>query len=185
MTDAGSSRATLRSEPAPERRRLRTQLRLPRLNRQWARKLAVQAANTPVRPRRAILRRRVSPGQHPHGTRSAGRPPSASVLTRLVLDGRNPDRGCRSEQPPPPPCSRSVRYARDERSWAIGSQPRTRRSEVSYRCVRIGITRGLGTMTELAGLGQIEPVDLRQAWPHEATDFTRWLAEHLSKLEMP
>ena len=37
-------------------------------------------------------------------------------------------------------------------------------------------------MTELAGLGQIEPVDLRQAWPHEATDFTRWLAEHLSKL---
>lgn len=37
-------------------------------------------------------------------------------------------------------------------------------------------------MSELTGLGDIEAVDLRQAWPHEATDFTRWLAEHLPKL---
>lgn len=37
-------------------------------------------------------------------------------------------------------------------------------------------------MNELTGLGQIEKVDLRQAWPHEAADFTRWLAEHLAGL---
>ena len=37
-------------------------------------------------------------------------------------------------------------------------------------------------MTETPGLGRIEKVDLRQAWPHEAADFTPWLAEHVSEL---
>lgn len=33
-----------------------------------------------------------------------------------------------------------------------------------------------------AQLGRIEEVDLRQIWPHEANDFTPWLAEHLDLL---
>ena len=37
-------------------------------------------------------------------------------------------------------------------------------------------------MTEMPGLGRIEKVDPREAWPHEATDFTPWLAEHISEL---
>ena len=37
-------------------------------------------------------------------------------------------------------------------------------------------------MTQEKELGRIEKVDLRDAWPHEATDFTPWLAEHLSEL---
>ena len=37
-------------------------------------------------------------------------------------------------------------------------------------------------MTELPKLGRIEKGDLREAWPHEATDFTPWLAEHISEL---
>ena len=37
-------------------------------------------------------------------------------------------------------------------------------------------------MTELPKLGRIKKGDLREAWPHEATDFTPWLAEHISEL---
>lgn len=37
-------------------------------------------------------------------------------------------------------------------------------------------------MTEIPGLSRIEKVDLREAWPHEASDFTPWLAEHISEL---
>ena len=37
-------------------------------------------------------------------------------------------------------------------------------------------------MTETPGLGRIEKVDLREVWPHEASDFTPWLAEHMSEL---
>lgn len=37
-------------------------------------------------------------------------------------------------------------------------------------------------MTELPKLGRIEKGDLREAWPHEAGDFTPWLAEHISEL---
>lgn len=37
-------------------------------------------------------------------------------------------------------------------------------------------------MTESSGLGRIERGDLRDAWPHEASDFTPWLAEHISEL---
>ena len=37
-------------------------------------------------------------------------------------------------------------------------------------------------MTEMPGLGRIEKVDLHEAWPHEAADFTPWLAEHVSEL---
>ena len=37
-------------------------------------------------------------------------------------------------------------------------------------------------MTETPGLGRIEKVDLREAWSHEANDFTPWLAEHISEL---
>ncbi len=38
-------------------------------------------------------------------------------------------------------------------------------------------------MTETRGLGRIERIeDLRKAWPHEANDFTPWLAEHISEL---
>ena len=37
-------------------------------------------------------------------------------------------------------------------------------------------------MTELPKLGRIEKGDLREAWPHEAADFTPWLAEHISEL---
>lgn len=37
-------------------------------------------------------------------------------------------------------------------------------------------------MTETRGLGRIEQVDLREAWPREDTDFTSWLAEHISEL---
>lgn len=34
----------------------------------------------------------------------------------------------------------------------------------------------------MVDLGSIERVDLRQVWPHEAQDFTPWLAENLDKL---
>ena len=34
----------------------------------------------------------------------------------------------------------------------------------------------------MADLGAIERVDLREVWPHEAQDFTPWLAENLDKL---
>lgn len=38
-------------------------------------------------------------------------------------------------------------------------------------------------MTETKGLGRIEKIeDLREAWPREDTDFTPWLAEHISEL---
>lgn len=38
-------------------------------------------------------------------------------------------------------------------------------------------------MTETRGLGRIERIeDLREAWPHEANDFTPWLADHISEL---
>ena len=38
-------------------------------------------------------------------------------------------------------------------------------------------------MTETRGLGRIERIDdLREAWPHEANDFTPWLAEHIAEL---
>ena len=37
-------------------------------------------------------------------------------------------------------------------------------------------------MTETTGLGRIEKADLREAWPHEAADFTPWLAHHVSEL---
>ena len=37
-------------------------------------------------------------------------------------------------------------------------------------------------MMEAAGLGRIEKADLREAWPHEAADFTPWLADHVSEL---
>ena len=37
-------------------------------------------------------------------------------------------------------------------------------------------------MTETQGLGRIERIDdLREAWPHEANDFTPWLAKHISE----
>ena len=33
-------------------------------------------------------------------------------------------------------------------------------------------------------LGKLEEItDLRSVWPHEATDFTPWLAEHIELLE--
>ena len=31
-------------------------------------------------------------------------------------------------------------------------------------------------------LSDIQNVDLREVWPNEATDFTPWLAENISKL---
>lgn len=34
----------------------------------------------------------------------------------------------------------------------------------------------------MVDLGEIERVDLREVWPHEAQDFTPWLAENLDKL---
>lgn len=34
----------------------------------------------------------------------------------------------------------------------------------------------------MVDLGEIEQVDLREVWPHEAQDFTPWLAENLDKL---
>ena len=37
-------------------------------------------------------------------------------------------------------------------------------------------------MKETTGLGRIAKVDLREAWTHEAKDFTPWLAEHISEL---
>ena len=37
-------------------------------------------------------------------------------------------------------------------------------------------------MTETGTLGRIERRDIREAWAHEAADFTPWLAEHLSEL---
>ena len=37
-------------------------------------------------------------------------------------------------------------------------------------------------MAESSELGRIEKGDLREAWPHEAADFTPWLAEHISEL---
>lgn len=37
-------------------------------------------------------------------------------------------------------------------------------------------------MTELPKLGRIVKGHLREAWPHEAADFTPWLAEHISEL---
>ena len=37
-------------------------------------------------------------------------------------------------------------------------------------------------MTETPGLGRINQVELREAWPHEANDFTPWLAEHITEL---
>ena len=37
-------------------------------------------------------------------------------------------------------------------------------------------------MTETPGLGRIKQVELREAWPHEANDFTPWLAEHITEL---
>lgn len=40
----------------------------------------------------------------------------------------------------------------------------------------------LTKMTETPGLGHIEKVDLREAWSHEAYDFTPWLAKHISEL---
>ena len=36
-------------------------------------------------------------------------------------------------------------------------------------------------MTEAGTLGRIERRDIREAWAHEAADFTPWLAEHLSE----
>ena len=33
-----------------------------------------------------------------------------------------------------------------------------------------------------AKLGTLERVDVRKAWPHEAMDFTPWLAENLNRL---
>ena len=41
---------------------------------------------------------------------------------------------------------------------------------------------GNKTMAESSELGRIEKGDLREAWPHEAADFTPWLAEHISEL---
>ena len=37
-------------------------------------------------------------------------------------------------------------------------------------------------MAESAKFGRIERVDLRELWPHEAADFTPWLAENISTL---
>ena len=37
-------------------------------------------------------------------------------------------------------------------------------------------------LIDMTGLGQIQKLDLRQAWAHEATDFTPWLAEHVGDL---
>ena len=37
-------------------------------------------------------------------------------------------------------------------------------------------------MHEAESLGRIQKVDLREAWPHEAADFTPWLAKHLTEL---
>ena len=37
-------------------------------------------------------------------------------------------------------------------------------------------------MNDAEHLGRIQRVDLRKAWPHEAADFTPWLAEHLTVL---
>ena len=37
-------------------------------------------------------------------------------------------------------------------------------------------------MTETQALSAIQNVDLREVWPNEATDFTPWLAENISKL---
>ena len=35
---------------------------------------------------------------------------------------------------------------------------------------------------ERSGLGRVERLDVREAWPREATDFTPWLAEHIGEL---
>lgn len=37
-------------------------------------------------------------------------------------------------------------------------------------------------MTKMQGLGQIQKVALREAWPHESAEFTPWLAEHIAEL---
>jgi len=34
----------------------------------------------------------------------------------------------------------------------------------------------------MAGLGEIESVNIRELWPNEAHDFTPWLAENLDRL---
>lgn len=34
----------------------------------------------------------------------------------------------------------------------------------------------------MVDLREIERVDLREVWPHEAQDFTPWLADNLDKL---
>ena len=34
----------------------------------------------------------------------------------------------------------------------------------------------------MSGLGQIQRLDLREAWTHEATEFTPWLAQHAGEL---
>lgn len=34
----------------------------------------------------------------------------------------------------------------------------------------------------MADFEEIEPVDIREIWPHEATDFTPWLAENIGRL---
>ena len=33
----------------------------------------------------------------------------------------------------------------------------------------------------MADLGELKRLDPRTAWPHEAQDFTPWLAEHLAQ----
>ena len=40
-------------------------------------------------------------------------------------------------------------------------------------------------MAETAGLGRIEKADRREAWPHEAADFTPWLGDHVSERAPP
>ena len=35
---------------------------------------------------------------------------------------------------------------------------------------------------DMGGLGQIQKLDLREAWAHEAADFTPWLAQHAGDL---
>jgi len=77
-------------------------------------------------------------------------------------------------------CSDDERSSRPTAS--SGESPVSSRSAAASHPSLGPIVKAFRREPASAGIGKLEPVDLRELWPREAKDFTLWMAENMDDL---